>query len=187
MISRKKQPFLHAVLALLAICALAGSAHADEVSDLIETILETSPAARAKAESYTTATAKSSPTKKAPKKKTPAAAKPTIPDLQIPEEDLLEVDSKFPENFIGKYVYGPVTFRALYDYENGVMIGFDAKNWRSFWIETGDTKIIAQFSQLRWGMKFTIPREFPLRVVEKFGFNYILNLPFENFDYKGRQ
>jgi hypothetical protein len=159
-------------------------AQADDVDNLIETILETSPATRAKAESYAAETAKPTPTPKNPKKKTSAAPKPSIPVLQIPEEYLLEVSSKFPKNYIGKYVYGPVTmddFQISND-DDSAFIGFFAKNLRSFYLETRDLPVIIKFSQLRRGSKFIIPKEFPLRIVSGGTFiRYGCHLPFEKF------
>jgi hypothetical protein len=162
-------------------------AQADDVDNLIETILDSSPSARAGAESYAAQAAKRNPpTQKTPKKKEPkpAAPKPSIPVLQIPEEDLLEVSAKFPKNIIGKYVYGPVTIDdfQIYEWDDSAFIGFVAKNLRTFYLETRDPLVIKKFSQLRRGMKFTIPKEFPLRLASAgFLMRYGLHLPSENF------
>jgi hypothetical protein len=173
-------------LILIFICASLLAAHADEADDLIEAILETSPTAEAKAQSYAATAAKRiTPTKKAHNLITPKArsSNTAIPDLQIPEVDLLEVSSKFPKDFIGKYIYGPVTLHDFQFYEDdeSALIGFTSKNWRGFYLETRDPLIIAKFSKLSRGMKFTIPREFPLRIVSKPGLSYILNMPYEKF------
>jgi hypothetical protein len=164
----------------------------EKVSNLIETILDASPQARAKADSYAAKTSNLANSNKSyqgnSKKQTPSNSNgqktdsppASIPVLEIASQDLLEVTSKFPKNYIGMYVYGPVTFRGLYDTEDGVMIGFDAKNWRGFWLYTNDSKIISKFTNFRWGMKFSIPKNFPLKIVEKKGPNYILRLPFES-------
>jgi hypothetical protein len=161
-------------------------AQADDVDNLIETILDSSPSARAGAESYAAQAAKRNPPPKTPKKKEPkpAAPKPSIPVLQIPEEDLLEVSAKFPKNIIGKYVYGPVTIDdfQIYEWDDSAFIGFVAKNLRTFYLETRDPLVIKKFSQLRRGMKFTIPKEFPLRLASAgFLMRYGLHLPSENF------
>ena len=171
---------------LLGLAILTPSAQADDVDNLIETILDSSPSARAGAESYAAEAAKSNPPPKTPKKKEPktAAPKPTIPVLQIPEEDLLEVSAKFPKNIIGKYVYGPVTIDdfQIYEWDDSAFIGFFAKNLRTFYLETRDPLVIEKFSQLKRGMKFIIPKEFPLRVASaRFLMRYGLHLPSENF------
>jgi hypothetical protein len=158
----------------------------DKISNLIETILDASPQARAKAESYAATAAKRNPPPKTPKKKElkTAAPKPSIPVLQIPEEDLLEVSAKFPNNIIGKYVYGPVTIDdfQIYEWDDSAFIGFFAKNMRTFYLETRDPLVIKKFSQLRRGMKFMIPKEFPLRIASSGLFiRYGLHLPSENF------
>jgi hypothetical protein len=181
--------YLHQLI-LVAMCFIAisistPSACADEVNDLIETILDASPAARAGAESYASESAKHAPPQKTQTKKQHkvAVAKPKIPLLQIPEEDLLEVSSKFPKDFIGKYIYGPVTLHdfQFYEDDDSALIGFTAKNWRGFYLETRDPLIIEKFSRLSRGIQFTIPRDFPLRIVGKPGLSYILNMPFEKF------
>jgi len=171
---------------IFIISALPLVAKEAEVNDLIETILDSSPGARAGAESYAAQAAKRNPPPKTPKKKEPktAAPKPTIPVLQIPEEELLEVSAKFPKNIIGKYVYGPVTIDdfQIYEWDDSAFIGFVAKNLRTFYLETRDPLVIAKFSQLRRGMKFMIPKEFPLRIASSgFFIRYGLHLPSENF------
>ncbi len=174
-----------AVVCLLVLYPLPLGVRADEVNNLIETILEASPTARAGAASYSAEAAKRTPAKKTPDKKEPptAAPKRSVPTLQIPGEDLLEVSSRFPKNYIGKYVYGPVILHdyQAYEYDDSALIGFTAKNWRGFYLETRDPLIIEKFSKLRRGMKFMIPRDFPLRIVGKPGLSYILNMPFEKF------
>ena len=171
---------------LLGLAILTPSAQADDVDNLIETILDSSPSARAGAESYAAQAAKRNSTPKTLKKNAPKTAtpKPSIPVLQIPEEDLLEVSAKFPKNIIGKYVYGPVTIDdfQIYEWDDSAFIGFFAKNLRTFYLETRDPLVIKKFSQLRRGMKFTIPKEFPLRVASAgFLMRYGLHLPSENF------
>jgi hypothetical protein len=161
-------------------------AQADDVDNLIETILDSSPSARAGAESYAAQAAKRNPPPKTPKKKEPktAAPKPSIPVLQIPDEDLLEVSAKFPKNIIGKYVYGPVTIEdfVVCEWDDSAFIVFFAKNLRTFYFETRDPLVIEKLSNLRRGMKFIIPKEFPLRVdVAGFFTRYGLHLPSENF------
>ena len=173
-----------AVAFLLALYSLQlPEARADEINDLIKTILDASPSARAGAESYAAEAAKRSPQQKILKKKQAPPAKPSIPVLQIPEEDLLEVDSKFPKDFVGKYIYGVST---LHDYQvfeddDSALIGFAPKNWRGFYLQTRDPLVIKKFATLRRGMKFTIPKEFPLRIVGKQGFSYTVQVPSETF------
>jgi hypothetical protein len=171
---------------LLSLAIPIPFAQADDVDNLIETILDSSPSARAGAESYAAQAAKRNSTPKTLKKNAPKTAdpKPTIPVLQIPEEDLLEVGAKFPKNIIGKYVYGPVTIDdfQIYEWDDSAFIGFFAKNLRTFYFETRDPLVIEKLSHLRRGMKFFIPKEFPLRVdVAGFFTRYGLHLPSENF------
>ena len=175
-----------AVACLLVLSLSHPKIRADEVNNLIETVLEASPTARARAESYAAEAAKRTPAKKTPEKNEPQAADPkrSVPTLQIPEEDLLEVSSKFPKNMIGKYVYGPVILDdfQVYQYDDSAFIGFFAKNLRCFSLKTRDPLVIEKFSKLRRGMKFTIPKEFPLRIVSAgFARRYGLNMPFEKF------
>lgn len=172
---------------LLGLAISMASAQADDVDNLIETILDSSPSTRAGAESYAAQAAKRTPPpQKTPKKKEPkpAAPKPSIPVLQIPEEDLLDVSAKFPKNYIGKYVYGTVTMDdfQVSDDDDSAFIGFFAKNLRTFYLETRDFPVIVKFSQMRRGKKFVIPKEFPLRIVSGGTFvRYGCHLPFENF------
>ena len=116
-----------AVACLLVLSLSHPKIRADEVNNLIETVLEASPTARARAESYAAEAAKRTPAKKTPEKNEPQAADPkrSVPTLQNPEEDLLEVSSKFPKNMIGKYVYGPVILDdfQVYQYDDSAFHG----------------------------------------------------------------
>lgn len=118
----KKLPTLKLAI---TVCLLVQSvsfwtAHGEEVNDLIEAILESSPVARSKAESYAATTSKEKNFKKASEASIPKSntrkplrteatePKPPIPVLEIPSEDLLAVEAKFPKNYVGKFVYGRV-------------------------------------------------------------------------------
>jgi hypothetical protein len=172
----------HLVLSLaiaLACTAPLSLLHADEMNDLISTVMQASTEVKAKAQAY-----------QHPSKKASSSAKSTssgrsstgVPDMQIPDSEVLEVASKFPRNYMGKYVYGTVTAGHGGEVFAGspALIGFWAKNMRCFYLETMDQRIIDKLNQYPYGTKFVIPRECPLKIVQKCGFNYIVHLPFES-------
>jgi len=166
---------------LIAVATLAfaniPTIHADEVNDLIETILEASPQERAKVAQYQSASTK----KKAPaKKQTPAAqAKPLVPDLGIPDDQVFDAAAKFPKDIVGKYIYGPVTLKSIFNQNGEAEISLTAKNMRSFQLYTRDPDVVAAFSG-GWGAKYTIPRSCPLRIVGiKMPGMYSVRLPYD--------
>ena len=141
---------------------------ADEVNDLIQTILEVSPQERAKTTKYKTVKPKVNNSKKS-----------IVPDLRIPDNQVLDASIKFPNEFAGKYVYGPVSFRGIMEMEGEQGIMFNGKNNRMFTLYTRDPNIIAYFSKLKWKTPFTIPRECPLRILSKEFFTYIVRMPYD--------
>ena len=143
----------------------------DEVNDLISTILDVSPTARAKASKYT---AKS---RSKPSRRTSRGA--TVPNLGIPESQLLEASAKFPKDFVGKYVYGRVSFKGITQEGNDACIGFTAKGYRMFNFYTKDPKIIQAFSQFTWGTKFYIPKDCPLKILTKDLAFYVVRMPWD--------
>lgn len=148
---------------------------ADETADLMQTILQVSPTERAKAQKM----ASSSPRKSSGSKKATVSNSSMVPNLGIPESQLLEVNSKFPKDFVGKYVYGPVSFKSISQEGNDVRIGFTAKGYRGFSFYTKDPAVIQAFSQCGWGAKFVIPKECPLRILTKDLTYYVVRLPFD--------
>lgn len=163
---------------VLACPALLSQLHADEMNDLMTTVMQASPEVKAKAQAYQHSSKKVSSSAKSTNSDRSSTG---VPDMQIPDSEVLEVASKFPRNYIGKYVYGPVTFGDLSDFgsESGYLIGFWAKNKRCFYLETMDPQVAAKFKTYTYGTKFEIPRTCPLRIVKKCAFNYIVRLPFE--------
>jgi hypothetical protein len=143
----------------------------DEVNDLISTILDVSPGERAKLAKYKAA--------HGIKSKSSQGGAAAVPNLGIPESQLLEASSKFPKDFVGKYVYGPVSFKSLSVEGNDACIMFTAKGYRGFKLYTKDPNIIQAFSQFGWGTKFSIPKEFPLRILTKDFTFYVVRLPFD--------
>ena len=155
------KPITFLALATLAFATIQ-TIRADEVNDLIETILEASPKERAKVASYQAASTK----KKAPPKKktTTAESKPVVPDLGIPDDQVFDAAAKFPKDIVGKYIYGPVTLKSIFGQNGEAEIGLTAKNMRMFALYTSDPDVVAAFNG-GWGAKYTIPRSCPLRIV----------------------
>jgi hypothetical protein len=155
------KPITFLALATMAFGAIQ-TIRADEVNDLIETILEASPQERAKVAKYQAASTK----KKAPPKKktTTAESKPLVPDLGIPDDQVFDASAKFPKNIIGKYIYGPVTLKSIFGQNGEAEIHITSKNMRSFSLYTRDPDVVAAFNG-GWGAKYTIPRTCPLRIV----------------------
>lgn len=164
------------LLTLLLAGLITPVLRADETTDLMQTILQASPTERAKAQKM----ASSAPRKTSGAKKSSASGGSSlVPNLGIPESQLLEVNSKFPKDFVGKYVYGPVSFKSISQEGNDVCITFTAKGYRGFNFYTKDPAVIQTFSQCGWGTKFNIPKECPLRILTKELFDYVVRLPFD--------
>ena len=174
------------------------TAHGEEVNDLIESILESSPAARAKAESYASMTSKEKNLKKSsqastqktstskPNRAVTTEPKSPIPVLEIPSEDLLAVDAKFPKNYVGKFVYGRVKLTYIQPQQYADLdpsLTFEASNLRGFYLDFQDPEMVRHLSKYRRGDVFVIPKEHPLRIVGRspipFG-PYWLKLPSES-------
>jgi hypothetical protein len=155
------KPITFLALATMAFAAIQ-TIRADEVNDLIETILEASPQERAKVANYQAASTK----KKAPAKKktTTAESKPLVPDLGIPDDQVFDAAAKFPKDIVGKYIYGPVTLKSIFGQNGEAEIHITSKNMRSFSLYTRDPDVVAAFNG-GWGAKYTIPRSCPLRIV----------------------
>ena len=78
------------------------SVHADEVNDLIETILQASPSEREKLETYNKSIAKKQK-KSAKKSEATSNVSAIAPDMGIPESQLLDASAKFPNDIQGNY------------------------------------------------------------------------------------
>ena len=165
---------------------------------MIEAILESSPAARAKAESYAATTSKEKNLKKSSQASTqkPSTSKPNravttepkspIPVLEIPSQELLAVDAKFPRNFVGKFVYGQVKLTYIQPEQYADLnpsLTFEASNLRGFYLDFQDPEMVRHLSKYHRGDVFVIPKEHPLRIVGRspipFG-PYWLKLPSES-------
>jgi hypothetical protein len=158
-------------IAILLVTGAIKTVKADEIQDLIGTVIDASPTEKANATRIT---------KKMPKSKSSTSSKgATIPNLGIPEDQLLEASSKFPKDFVGKYVYGTIEFRGVSELEDEPGIMFDALNGRSFTLWTKDPAVIDRFKSMPWKTKLTIPKECPLRILSKGLFTYMLRMPFD--------
>jgi hypothetical protein len=147
------------------------TAKADEMQDLISIVIDASPAEKAKAAQFT---------KKKTKSKFSASSKGTsIPNLGIPEDQLLEASSKFPKDYVGKYVYGALEFRGVSEIEEEPGVMFNALNGRSFTLWTKDQAVLDRFKAMPWKTKLIIPKECPLRILSKGLFTYMLRMPFD--------
>jgi hypothetical protein len=93
----------------------------DMVNNLISTVLASSASERAKLAKFRS----ENPNKvKLSNNKTSI-----VPNIQIPDTDVLEVSSKFPKDYLGKYVYGTVYFgnNMTFPGEDVTSISFYAK------------------------------------------------------------
>ena len=92
---------------LLNIIILLQVTSADDVDNLVEVILKTSPTERKKAASYL----QSKQPVKNKRESKPAKDSPpssVVPSLEISENKIYDVSAKFPQDIIGKYVSGSV-------------------------------------------------------------------------------
>lgn len=140
----------------------------DDVNDLIATILDVSPVARKKAAKLSSA---------GRSRKSEGGA--LVPNLGIPQSQLLEASAKFPKDFVGKYVYGRVSFKSFTVEGDDACIMFTAAGYRGFRFYTKDPNLIRMFSQLSWGTKFMIPKECPLKILTKDLTFYVVRLPWD--------
>lgn len=168
------------IMAIVLVCvAPLNLLHADEMNDLMSTVMQASPEVKAKAHAYDRSAKKSSSSVKSSSAGKNSAG---VPNMQIPDSEVLEASSKFPKDYIGKYVYGTVYFgnNMTFPGEDVTSISFYAKNLRGFLLETKDEKVIQKLLTYQHGDKFFIPRECPLKIHEKAGINYFVRLPFES-------
>ena len=170
-----------AIAGFAVIYAPAHNLRADDVNNLIETILESSPAERAKVENYSNRTKTKNRAVTNATKKAAAQKDSLVPSMGIPESELLDASDKFPEDIKGKYIYGTVTFKAVRNYEGEPHIQFSSKNRRIFILYTRDPAVLNAFSRFTWGTKFTIPKECPLRLLSRdlLPGSYVVRLPYD--------
>jgi hypothetical protein len=101
-----------------------------------------------------------------------------LPKLNIPESELLEVNSKFPKDFVGKYVYGDIILTSIQINYEEPYITFRSKNFRGFFLNITDRNIARKFMRYKRGDRFYIPKTFPLKIQTKvFTGVYHLELP----------
>ena len=164
---------------ILGISNLSLHANEAEVNNLIETIIQASPSEREKLESYKKSIAKK-PKKSAKKSEAPSKVAAIAPDMGIPESQLLDASAKFPNNIQGNFIYGTVTFKAVRQLGEEPYIQFGSKNGRIYILYTRDQALLNAFRQITWGTKFTIPKNFPLRLVARlFPGSYVVRLPYD--------
>jgi hypothetical protein len=161
--------------AIILFGVISTSVRADEMNDLMGAIIKASPQENAKMQKFASSKHKVSSSKSS--KNTSAEYSVTFPDDQ-----LLEVSSKFPKEFIGKYVYGgPLTFTGIFDDYGSPCISFTAKNNRRFYFYTKDPLVIALFQRTEEGTQFDLAKDMCLKIVSKFGlFTYVLKMPYDN-------
>jgi len=101
----------------------------------------------------------------------------------IPDSAMIEAGSKFPKDYIGKYIYGNLIL-ASFDppNSNGIAyVRFYAPiNKRPFVLKTRHPQYIQFYSSYPSGQSLTITRKTPLKIIGKAAFNYIVNLPYED-------
>jgi hypothetical protein len=164
---------------ILGISNLSLHANEAEVNNLIETIIQASPSEREKLESYKKSIAKK-PKKNTKKSEATSKISAIASDMRIPESQLLDASAKFPNNIQGNYIYGAVTFKAVRQLGEEPYIQFGSKNGRIYILYTRDQALLSAFSQITWGTKFTIPKDFPLRLVARlFPGSYVVRLPYD--------
>lgn len=160
-----------AIAGFAIFCAPTTLLRADDVNDLIGTILDASPKERASAAKY-----KPSKTKSTSKK-----TKSAIPNMGIPDSEVFDVAAKLPPDSIGKYVYGKVTLKTVERTQTGEWsIPLIAKNGRRFNLYTSDPAVANAFNE-GWGAQYFINRDCPLRIIAKDimpGW-YVVRLPFD--------
>lgn len=163
----KKQTLLKTAVAVLGFAILANptQVRADDVDNLIETILDASPAQKKQAAKYKR-----------------SKSSPKVPDMGIPKDQIFDVSAKFPKDIVGKYVDGYLTQKSMEAKPSGeIGIHFVSKNGRHYWLYTREPGIIAAFERAGWGAKFIIDKECPLKIVGKDVMPgwYVVRLPFD--------
>ena len=131
----KKQNLIKTAIAVLGFAILANPSQirADDVNDLIGTILDASPTQKKQAAKF---------------KKAKAA--PKVPDMGIPKDQIFDVSAKFPNDMVGKYVDGYLTQKSMEAKPSGeVGIHFVSKNGRHYFLYTREPGIISAFTTVR--------------------------------------
>ena len=161
------------LVAIMLFGVISTSIRADEINDLMGTIIKASPQESAKMQKFASKHKVSS---------SKSSNNTTGYSVTFPEDQLLEVSSKFPKEFIGKYVYGgPLTYKGIFDDNGSPCITFTAKNNRRFYFYTKDPLVLQLFQRTEEGTQFDLAKDMCLKIVSKFGlFTYILKMPYDN-------
>jgi hypothetical protein len=156
-----------AVAGFAVLYAPAHNLRADDVNNLIKTILEASPETKTKLINHT--------------KNTETKAKDLVPELQIPENLKFEATSKLPKDCRGKYIYGIVKINYISTSDEDFYMTFvSPKNNRGFAFETKNMDVIKKLRLYKVGDLLTIPEKFPLEIYNKtFTGAYWLKIPYE--------
>jgi hypothetical protein len=152
---------------------------ADDVDNLVEVILKTSPTERKKAEYYLQSekTLKNKSESKPEKKSSPSSI---TPSLEIPDDQIFDVSAKFPKDIIGKYVSGSVKINYVSPLESDFYMTFSASNNRGFFFETKNPEAIKELQKYKSGDTLMIPKNCPLKIYHKtFTAAYWVKLPFD--------
>lgn len=164
---------------LLNIFILLQVTSADDVDNLVEVILKTSPTERKKAESYL----ESKHPVKNKRESKPAKDSPpssVVPSLEIPENEIYDVSAKFPKDIIGKYISGSVKVNYVSPLESDFYMTFSASNNRGFFFETKNPEAIKELQKYKSGDTLMIPKNCPLKIYHKtFTAAYWVKLPFD--------
>ena len=164
---------------LLNIFILLQVTSADDVDNLVEVILKTSPTERKKAESYLQSKhpVKNKRESKPAKDSSPSSV---VPSLEIPENEIYDVSAKFPKDIIGKYVSGSVKINYVSPLESDFYMTFSASNNRGFFFETKNPEAIKELQKYKPGDTLMIPKNCPLKIYHKtFTAAYWVKLPFD--------
>lgn len=155
--------------------APAHNLRADDVNNLIETILEASPETKARVTTHIKTNNKPLKENKETKKKD------DVPDLHIPEDLKFEASSKLPKDCRGKYIYGIVKINYISTSDEDFYMTFvSPKNNRGFAFETKNMDVINKLRLYKAGDLLTIPEKFPLEIYNKtFTGAYWLKIPYE--------
>jgi hypothetical protein len=118
-----------AIAGLAAFFAPTYNLRADDVNNLIEFVLDSSPQEQSKLAEYNKSSPKKA-NKSAQKTSAKGNAKPAAPTLETPENLLFDAAAKLPNDIKGNYIYGTVTFKAVRQLGEEPYIQFGSKNGR---------------------------------------------------------
>jgi hypothetical protein len=161
------------------ICCGIQSLFSDDVDDLVEVIMQSSPNEKMKADAYFKS-------KIIPKKqkdanlKTNTSKTQEIPSVEVPEDQLFDVAAKFPKDIVGKYIYGNVIINYIGSDKDDFYLTFYAKNNRGFVLFVKDPLTINRLLQYKIGDTLVISKKNPLKIYHRtFTAAYWVKLPYE--------